>query len=129
MTTFHRAHFLDALVKSLPQGCAHFLKKCKSYGQTEDRVTLRFEDGTEATADAVIACDGIGSVIRGQMYREEAEKEKDGGLLDYINPIWSGRLAYRIVFPSAKLRAIAPSHRNLTTPQMVGRIVAEFACL
>ncbi|KZT37010.1 FAD/NAD(P)-binding domain-containing protein [Sistotremastrum suecicum HHB10207 ss-3] len=121
MTTFHRAQFLDALVKALPAGCAHFEKKCVSYNQDQSQglVSMKFEDGTTAVADAVIACDGIGSVIRGQMYREEAKKHSDDSFLEYVHPIWSGRLAYRVVFPSAKLKEVSPSHRNLTTPHMV----------
>ena len=121
MTTFHRAQFLDALVHSLPDGCAHFSKKCVSYeyDSSNECVNIKFEDGTEATADVLIACDGIGSIIRKQMYQEEAERTGDPSFLQFVNPIWSGRLVYRLLFSAETLKATSPLHRVLITPQMV----------
>ena len=50
----HRAHFLDELVKYIPEGVVEFQKRLHSYdeGDGEGRITLHFEDGTSATADA-----------------------------------------------------------------------------
>ena len=51
----HRAHFLDELVKLIPEGVVEFQKRLQSYdigSDDEEAVTLKFEDGTSATADA-----------------------------------------------------------------------------
>lgn len=49
----HRAHFLDALLKSVPEGVVHFRKRLSQViEQDEQQVELRFEDGTIAHADA-----------------------------------------------------------------------------
>ncbi|MEV0233793.1 NAD(P)/FAD-dependent oxidoreductase [Nonomuraea sp. NPDC050786] len=39
-------------------------KRLVSYDESADRVTARFEDGTEATGDLLIACDGVHSRTR-----------------------------------------------------------------
>ena len=50
----HRAHFLDELVKFIPEGVVEFQKRLHSYvnGKDDEEITLSFEDGTSATADA-----------------------------------------------------------------------------
>ncbi|KAI0469943.1 hypothetical protein GGR56DRAFT_684188 [Xylariaceae sp. FL0804] len=62
----HRAHFLDELVKHLPDGAVEFKKRLDTYVADEDQeeFTLRFGDGSTATADAIIGCDGIKSRVR-----------------------------------------------------------------
>ena len=50
----HRAHFLDELVKYIPESVVNFQKRLDTYlieGDDEE-ITLKFEDGTSATADA-----------------------------------------------------------------------------
>ncbi|AEO68601.1 uncharacterized protein THITE_2054408 [Thermothielavioides terrestris NRRL 8126] len=62
----HRAHLLDELVKYVPSGVVEFRKRLTSYEDRgpQERLLLRFEDGSTAEADAVIACDGIKSTVR-----------------------------------------------------------------
>ena len=63
----YRAHFLNELVKSVPEGVAKFGKKVIEVRDTEDRsgdVVLRFRDGTSARHTAVVGCDGIKSQTR-----------------------------------------------------------------
>ena len=50
----HRAHFLDELVKYIPEGVINFQKRLDTYviGGDDEEITLKFEDGTSATADA-----------------------------------------------------------------------------
>ncbi len=50
----HRAHFLEELVKFIPEGVVEFQKRLRSYviGNDDEEITLKFEDGTSATADA-----------------------------------------------------------------------------
>lgn len=65
----HRAHFLDALVDLLPKEHAQFGKRLKTLVKGDDgRWKMEFQDGTSATADAVIGCDGIKSTVRQMMY-------------------------------------------------------------
>src|SRR5438270_764410 len=56
--------------------------------------TLReagFADGTRTTADAVIGADGVHSVVRDIIVGPDA-------------PLHKGRIAYRAVFPSARMQ-------------------------
>ena len=50
----HRAHFLDEMIKFLPEGVVEFRKRLDTYsvGSDDGAITLRFTDGTSATADA-----------------------------------------------------------------------------
>ncbi|CAG8960431.1 hypothetical protein HYFRA_00008150 [Hymenoscyphus fraxineus] len=62
---------------------------------------LRFEDGTEAYADAVIGCDGIRSKVRELMFGEKA------------NAVYSGKYAYRKVVSMKKaIATVGPQMRN-----------------
>ncbi|TKA61448.1 hypothetical protein B0A55_11451, partial [Friedmanniomyces simplex] len=65
----HRAHFLDELVKLVPEGVAHFKKHLDTIEQpaVDGKVRLRFHDGTTAEADAVVGCDGIKARTRAWM--------------------------------------------------------------
>ncbi|EXJ55317.1 hypothetical protein A1O7_08244 [Cladophialophora yegresii CBS 114405] len=62
---FHRAKFLDELIKLIPPSIVHFGKTLQSIEPTNDQnLVLHFADGTTVTTAAVIACDGIKSVVR-----------------------------------------------------------------
>ncbi|KAK4945730.1 hypothetical protein LTR10_015078 [Elasticomyces elasticus] len=62
----HRARYLDELVHLIPQEIARFGKKLQNIEQKNGngKVTMTFEDGSTAEADAVIGCDGIKSTVR-----------------------------------------------------------------
>lgn len=62
----HRAHFIDEMVKCLPEGFAHFKKHLDQIEEdkTTGKLQLKFHDGTTAEADAIVGCDGIKSRIR-----------------------------------------------------------------
>lgn len=80
----HRAHFLDELVKGVPPQRAHFNKRLQGLEENEHGVTLRFKDGTTATADVVIGADGVHSMVREYLVGVEAAK-----------PVFSGAVIYR----------------------------------
>jgi 2-polyprenyl-6-methoxyphenol hydroxylase-like FAD-dependent oxidoreductase len=84
----HRAELHDALLAALPDGVIHLGKKLVGIEQGGGKVTLIFEDGTRASADAVVGADGVHSVVRDFIVGPDA-------------PIHKGRIAYRAVFPSA----------------------------
>lgn len=83
----HRATFLDELVKLLPDGIAHFGKRLKDVtGKKDGKLEIFFEDGTTATADAVIGSDGIKSKVRQVMFGEKHP---------CAHPIYTHKYAYR----------------------------------
>jgi len=83
----HRADLHDALACVVPAEIIHLNKKLVGFDQASGRVTLRFEDGTSASADAVVGADGVHSVVRDIVVGPDA-------------PIHRGRIAYRAVFPA-----------------------------
>ncbi|RUL55609.1 FAD-dependent monooxygenase [Lysinibacillus antri] len=62
--TIHRAALHGILHRNLKENTISCGKKCVDFFQDENVVRLTFEDGTEATADYVIAADGIHSIFR-----------------------------------------------------------------
>jgi len=89
-TSTHRAHFLDEMVKLLPEGVARFDKRLVDFVQDEEGVVLRFQDGTESRHDAVIGTDGIKSRCRAVLLGEENKASK---------AVFSGKIAYRGLIP------------------------------
>ena len=94
----HRGDLHEALVSVLPADIIHRDKKLVGLDERGGRVTLTFEDGERAEADAVIGADGVHSIVRDIIIGPDA-------------PIHKGRIAYRAVFPSALLggRDVGPS--------------------
>jgi salicylate hydroxylase len=90
----HRAHFLDNMVKMIPEGKAHFAKNF--IGTTENaetgRLTLHFKDGSTAEADGIIGCDGIKSRARAIVVGED-----NPALL----PTYTHKFVYRGMIPVA----------------------------
>nr|WP_043871309.1 FAD-dependent monooxygenase [Celeribacter indicus] len=62
----HRV-LLDAVLEADPD-CVHPGRKCISYSDDGQHVSLQFEDGSTATGDAVICADGVHSILRGQAF-------------------------------------------------------------
>jgi len=61
----HRAHFVDAVQKLMPQGTARFGKRLVDVSQDHDGLyVLTFSDTTTAQASSIVACDGIKSRCR-----------------------------------------------------------------
>lgn len=86
----HRGDLHAALVSALPPDIIHLGHKLSRVEQTDTSATLVFENGTQVTADAVIAADGTHSCIRSQLLGDE-------------RPTYTGRVAYRATFPSNRL--------------------------
>lgn len=84
----HRGDLHEALVSIIPGECIHLGKKLVGLDQRAEHVTLSFEDGSHAHADAVVGADGVHSVARDIIIGPDT-------------PIHKGRIAYRAVFPSA----------------------------
>lgn len=87
----HRAKFLDELVKLLPSNIARFGKRVESYAENDQgSLTLTFADGSTATADAILACDGIKSKIREVLF---------GSRHPCALPSYTHKYAYRALVP------------------------------
>jgi 6-hydroxynicotinate 3-monooxygenase len=84
----HRGDLHEALASVLPQDIIHAGSKLVGLDERSGRVTLTFEDGRRAEADAVIGADGVHSLVRDIIIGPDT-------------PIHKGRIAYRAVFPSA----------------------------
>ncbi|WP_447044991.1 salicylate 1-monooxygenase [Vreelandella sp. H-I2] len=96
-SSVHRADFLDAIVANLPEGIAHFGKRCIEVQQDADSATAYFDDGTRFTGDVIIGFDGIKSAVRHHVLPPEQYGE--------ITPFWSGTYAYRGMVPTSELEA------------------------
>ncbi len=84
----HRAELHDALLAALPGDTIHLGSKLVGIEQKGGPVELIFENGTRASADAVVGADGVHSIVRDLIVGPDA-------------PIHKGRIAYRAIFPSA----------------------------
>lgn len=97
-----RAQFLDELVKLIPKDVEiTFGKKVTDVvenGNEDECLSIRFEDGTLAHADAVFGCDGIRSACRQILLGPEDVSAK---------AIYSGKYAYRKVVGMRKAVEVA----------------------
>jgi salicylate hydroxylase len=87
----HRARFLEGLIQMMPEGMARNSKRFQSAEKgTDGRWEIKFVDGSTATADAVIGCDGIKSSVRRWMYGEDHP---------CTTPTYTYKYAYRALIP------------------------------
>jgi salicylate hydroxylase/6-hydroxynicotinate 3-monooxygenase len=84
----HRGDLHEALLASVGEAAIHLNKRLVDLEQAGGRVTLVFADGTRHHADAVVGADGLHSVVRELIVGPET-------------PRFSGRVAYRAVFPAS----------------------------
>jgi 6-hydroxynicotinate 3-monooxygenase len=86
----HRADLHAGLLSLLPPGIIRLGCYLMAVEEKVDGVVLRFADGSEARADMVIGADGVHSPVREHLHGAK-------------RPRFSGRVAYRTVFPAALL--------------------------
>jgi salicylate hydroxylase/6-hydroxynicotinate 3-monooxygenase len=89
----HRGDLHEALLSLVPPDVMVLGKKLVSYNQDDSGVTMTFADGSVSKADAMIGADGVHSVVREQMLGPE-------------KPRFTGRVAYRTVFPAKLLNGL-----------------------
>ena len=86
----HRGDLHEALCSVVPAEAIHLGKKLISLELGGDGVRLVFADGSHAEADALVGADGLHSLVRETILGPE-------------HPRFSGRVAYRAVFPTSLL--------------------------
>ena len=92
----HRGDLHAMLVEIVPADTIRLHHKLAGLDQRADgTVRMTFTNGDAAEADAVIGADGVHSVVREAMLGAE-------------KPRWTGRVAYRTVFPTARLGDVKP---------------------
>ncbi|KAH7114251.1 salicylate 1-hydroxylase-like protein [Dendryphion nanum] len=106
----HRAHFLNELVKLIPDSIPKFRKRLVNITEAQDgNAVLQFSDGTTAKHSAVIGCDGIKSKTRELVLGEEDAK-----------PTFSGKYAYRGLIPMPKAIEIMGEHARKESQMFCG---------
>lgn len=83
----HRADMIEILSSGLPDGVVHTGHRAVSFGQDASGATVTFASGESATADVVVAADGIHSALRGHVAPPST-------------PTPSGSMAYRGLVPA-----------------------------
>ncbi|KAL4903105.1 hypothetical protein BDW74DRAFT_169053 [Aspergillus multicolor] len=111
-TTVRRADFLDALVKLVPEGVAHFGKRLSTLTETGEGMYVQFEDGTSATASVVIGCDGIHSKVK-QFVLDPDEYAAS-------QPQYAGMYGYRAVLDMETMVKAVGDHRARVATMYVG---------
>jgi salicylate hydroxylase/6-hydroxynicotinate 3-monooxygenase len=92
----HRGDLHAMLVDLVPPDCIRLNHKLAGLDHIPDgTVRMAFSNGETAEADAVIGADGVHSVVREFMLGQE-------------KPRFTGRVAYRSVFPAALLGGMQP---------------------
>lgn len=87
----HRGDLHDALLSTVPAGVISLDKRLVDVATSSGGATLSFADGSTAAADLVIGADGLHSRVRHILLGPE-------------EPVATGRVAYRAIFPAALLR-------------------------
>jgi salicylate hydroxylase/6-hydroxynicotinate 3-monooxygenase len=90
----HRGDLRAVLASAVPDAVIQRGRKLVGLMQHGSSVRLDFADGASAEADVVIGADGVHSVVRETLFGAE-------------RPAFTGRVAYRTVFPAASLNGAA----------------------
>lgn len=90
----HRGDLHAMLANTVPPDSIRLNHKLEGLDQRGGVVRMRFTNGETAEADAVIGADGVHSVVRETLFGPEA-------------PVFTGRVAYRTVFPTRLLNGLA----------------------
>ncbi|KAI0750646.1 FAD/NAD(P)-binding domain-containing protein [Daedaleopsis nitida] len=127
--SFHRAELQKVFLAHLNRPDAVRLgKRLLSYSQPAGpgRIELRFHDGTTATCDVLVGCDGIRSSVRAAMYSELAAAASAAGderkaevLRSYMPPRFSGAVVYRCMVRKDELPDEALAHPAFNSHAMI----------
>jgi salicylate hydroxylase len=99
----HRADLLGMLVDRLPAEAINTGHRCVGFEQDADQATVHFANGERATADVIVAADGIHSALQPYVVERSA-------------PTSSGSMAYRGIITAASVDWPAGAMRNFLGP-------------
>ena len=101
----HRADLLAKLVEEFGQENCSMGKSVVSFSDDAEGVTMAFDDDTTATADVMIAADGLRSIVRDTLFASRP-------------PQFSGHVAWRALVPASSLPPLytAPTNINSIAP-------------
>lgn len=113
LSSVHRAHFLDELAALIPKEIAHFGKRLRGFqSEASGKLTLSFEDGTTAEADALVGADGVRSRVRQLVLGKES-------VLDGLS--FTGKYAYRGLIPMDKAREAIGDELAMNSQMYLGK--------
>jgi salicylate hydroxylase len=117
-SSVHRAHFLDDMVRLVPDGIAQFGKRVEEVERRGEKMVLTFQDGSTADADAVVGCDGVKSRTREILLGKSNPMTK---------PTFTGKYAYRGLITMEKAAAAIGNEyaRNSQVSQHILRFQDE----
>ncbi|CAJ2502203.1 Uu.00g095970.m01.CDS01 [Anthostomella pinea] len=106
----HRAHFLNQLVKLIPESVPRFCKRLLDVTQPDgsEDVVLHFADGTSAQHTAVLGCDGIKSRTRELLLGKEKRA------------VFTGKYVYRGLIPMAKAVEMLGEEQAMNSQMYLG---------
>jgi salicylate hydroxylase len=93
----HRGTLVEKMIGLIPTGTAKFGKHLIGLEDDGVAVKLTFRDETVAWASAVLACDGIRSVVRRIVLRSDPAS---------IEPVFAGEYCYRTLIPMEHAQSI-----------------------
>jgi 6-hydroxynicotinate 3-monooxygenase len=95
----HRARLHSVLAALIPPYCIHFGRKLIAIEHNESSATLVFANGSRVEALLVVGADGIHSMVREALFGAE-------------QPRFTGRVAYRTIYPMTLLNSLAVDERT-----------------
>jgi 2-polyprenyl-6-methoxyphenol hydroxylase-like FAD-dependent oxidoreductase len=119
--SIHRADLHAILVEEFERRIGkdrlHLGWHCLGFEDREKQIALRFKDRSEVQGKAVIACDGIHSVIRKQLYPDEGEPRYSGVNMwrgtARAKPILSGASMVRVGWLATGKMVLYPIRNNV----------------
>ena len=89
----HRADLHEAIASVVPESLVQLNRKLTGFEQHDNKVRLAFADGSYETADAVIAADGVHSLVRERLLGPE-------------HAHFTGKVAYRTTFKAERMKGV-----------------------